>query len=173
MRFKETKDILEKLGLDALGMREQLPPVGICAKHSELQPVGTSSSLVGDDSCIVCLTKAPGYEAFCESVKNKNYDDVRSRLTPENLDLLHAALGIAGESGEIVDPIKKVILYGKPLDREAMLEEAGDVLYYMAILLNTLGSSFDEVMHMNQAKLNKRYSGGYSDKAAVERKDKA
>lgn len=84
-------------------------------------------------------------------------------LGSENLDLAHMALGISGESGEVVDIIKKVIAYGKPLDRAHLIEELGDTLFYMNGLIAMIGSSWDEVMTCNVAKLEARYGGGKFD----------
>ena len=75
------------------------------------------------------------------------------------------------EKWRAVDITKKTILYGKPLDKDKVVKEAGDILWYMAVMLDTIGSSFEEVMQANYDKLTKRYETGYSDKAAIERKD--
>lgn len=86
--------------------------------------------------------------------------------------LLHAAVGVAGEAGELLDAIKKHWIYSKPLDRENLIEECGDALFYISALLDNCGSSLPEAMHENMAKLNKRYPAGYTDQAAQERADK-
>jgi NTP pyrophosphatase (non-canonical NTP hydrolase) len=87
--------------------------------------------------------------------------------------LLHAALGIGGEAGEIVDAIKKHWVTGKPLDRENLVEEIGDVMFYMQALCNQLGITMTDAVIANMDKLNKRYPEGYSDAAAIARADKA
>lgn len=86
--------------------------------------------------------------------------------------LLHAAVGIAGEAGELLDAIKKTWIYGKPLDRENLIEECGDALFYISALLDNCGSNLQEAMYENMVKLNKRYPSGYTDQAAQERADK-
>ena len=111
------------------------------------------------------------YQSWALTIENQNFEAIKARMTDENIRLMHAALGIGGEAGELVDLIKKTILYGKVLDKDKAVKEAGDILWYMAVLLDTIGSSFDEVMQANHDKLSVRYSGGYSDKAAIERKD--
>lgn len=85
---------------------------------------------------------------------------------------LHAAVGIAGESGEILDAIKKTWIYNKPLDRENVLEECGDLLFYLQALLAHNGFTMQDARDHNIAKLAKRYPEGYTDKAAQERADK-
>ena len=82
-------------------------------------------------------------------------------------------MGISGEAGELVDAVKKHWVYGKPLDTENVLEECGDVLFYVAALLNECGFSLMDAMEYNEAKLAKRYPDGWSEQAAIERKDKA
>lgn len=78
-------------------------------------------------------------------------------LQSEKLDLAHMAMGISGEAGEVVDIIKKVIAYDKPLDRAHLIEELGDTLFYMNGLIAMIGSDWDEVMACNIAKLEARY----------------
>lgn len=86
--------------------------------------------------------------------------------------VLHAAMGISGESGELMDAIKKHVMYNKTLDVENVKEELGDICWYMALMLDAIGSDFDEVMLMNRDKLEKRYPTGFTEQAAQERKDK-
>jgi NTP pyrophosphatase (non-canonical NTP hydrolase) len=101
-----------------------------------------------------------------ESSKGLGYED------PSLMRVLHGAIGISGEAGELMDSLKKVLMYGKPLDQQHLKEECGDLLWYMAILLNEIGSDFEEVMQMNIDKLSKRYPQGFTEKDAIERKDK-
>jgi NTP pyrophosphatase (non-canonical NTP hydrolase) len=87
--------------------------------------------------------------------------------------LIHAALGIAGEAGEIVDAIKKHCIYGKPLDLANVIEELGDLRFYMEGLCNVLDLSDQEVIQGNMNKLAQRYKSlTYTDGAAIERADK-
>lgn len=87
-------------------------------------------------------------------------------------DLLHAAVGISGEAGELLDAVKKIWVYNKPADFANIKEELGDLCFYMMMICNQQGWSFDELMEENQAKLEKRYPTGYSDAAAQARADK-
>ena len=87
--------------------------------------------------------------------------------------LNHAALGVAGEAGELVDAIKKHTIYGKPLDRENAIEELGDLRFYIQAVQNVLGITESEVLQHNANKLSKRYRGlRYTDQAAINRADK-
>ncbi len=71
------------------------------------------------------------------------------------------ALGIAGEAGEVVDTIKKVLYHTHELDNDALCEEIGDLLWYMVLLCDTVGLSLEGVMQANMEKLRKRYPEGF------------
>ena len=86
--------------------------------------------------------------------------------------ILHAAVGIAGEAGEVLDAVKKTWVYGKELDRENLIEELGDILFYVQALALQLNIELPDVMEQNIKKLEKRYPDGYTDQAAIERVDK-
>jgi NTP pyrophosphatase (non-canonical NTP hydrolase) len=101
---------------------------------------------------------------------------VAALFKPDNLrdSLNHAALGVAGEAGELVDAIKKHVIYGKPLDRANVVEELGDLRFYIQAVMNTLGISEYEILQENANKLRVRYAGlSYSSEAAIARADKA
>lgn len=93
---------------------------------------------------------------------------------PAACHLLHMAVGVSGEAGELLDAVKKAVIYQKPLDRENVVEELGDLRFYMAGLMNALNISEAELLYANNAKLGKRYAAGaYSNEQAQERADKA
>lgn len=73
-------------------------------------------------------------------------------------------LGLSGEIGEVTDLLKKFLYHrnGKPLDVEKIRDELGDVLWYFAILLDTLGITFEEVMVTNAIKLEERHPNGFN-----------
>lgn len=77
--------------------------------------------------------------------------------TPEQLRTIHAALGLAGEAGEVVDLVKKHVFGLKPLDRTKLLEEIGDVLWYLALVCHAQGLDLESAMRTNIAKLRARY----------------
>lgn len=100
--------------------------------------------------------------------------DIVATLDADKAHALHMAVGIAGESGELLDAIKKHVVYNKPLDRANVVEELGDLEFYMEGLRQGLGITRGEVLAHNIAKLSKRYEAGkYSDQAAQQRADKA
>lgn len=86
--------------------------------------------------------------------------------------LMHAAIGVAGEGGELLDAVKKNWVYGKPVDRDNLLEEMGDAYFYMRKILNIYGWCHQDMINANTRKLLKRYPTGYTDEAAIARADK-
>lgn len=100
------------------------------------------------------------FDAVVLDMTPEGYEKVRERAS---MRLLHAATGIAGESGEIVDLIKKHTFGGKPLDRDKVREECGDLLWYFHLLLEDAGLTLEEVMKVNIAKLTTRYVPGMRD----------
>ena len=109
-------------------------------------------------------------------------DFVKSRMKSMDTlreDILHMTLGIAGESGELVDAVKKYWAYGKLLNVNNVIEELGDLLFYIQGMLSTVTRQADlapetleDLMITNMDKLSKRYPTGYSDEAAIARADK-
>lgn len=87
-------------------------------------------------------------------------------------ELNHAALGIAGEAGELCDSVKRALVYGRPLDRENLLEEIGDCLWYLALACRAAGFKLEDAAQANLAKLRMRYPAAYSDELAAARLDK-
>lgn len=94
------------------------------------------------------------------------------KLTPNQCELLHAAIGIAGEAGELLDAVRKHVFNGQPLDRENVIEELGDLEFYMMAAMMNVGVLRPHLQELNMAKLSKRYESGYTDQQAQERKDK-
>ena len=98
-------------------------------------------------------------------------------LTPSKANSLHMAVGISGEAGELLDAIKKAVIYNKPLDRENVIEELGDLEFYMEGLRAELGITREQTIEANIAKLltgeKARYKlGMYTDNQAIQRADK-
>lgn len=79
--------------------------------------------------------------------------------TGEDIALAYVAMGLAGEAGEIANKVKKVVRDGD-YDAEALAEELGDVLYYVARFSAELGTSLNLVARDNMEKLNSRKERG-------------
>lgn len=103
----------------------------------------------------------------------KTGEAILPSLDNSKLSVLHAAIGISGESGELLDAVKKHVMYNKPLDVPNVVEELGDLYFYMEALEQVLGLSKEDILQHNINKLSVRYpSGSYSDQQAQERADK-
>jgi NTP pyrophosphatase (non-canonical NTP hydrolase) len=77
----------------------------------------------------------------------------------ENLHV--AALGLCGESGEVADMVKKHVAQGHELDRDKLIKELGDVLWYIALASSCIGVDLDDVAEANKVKLRARYPNGF------------
>ena len=80
--------------------------------------------------------------------------------------LLTAGVGLNAEAGEFLEIVKKMVFQGKPWDeanREHLVIELGDVIWYAANACMALGISFEDVVARNVTKLEKRYPGGQFD----------
>lgn len=93
-------------------------------------------------------------------------DDAASRLKSR---LLHGAIGLCTEAGELQDALKKHLIYGKSLDVVNVLEEAQDCLWYLAVILHACGSSFEDAFERNIAKLHARFPDKFTEDKALNR----
>jgi NTP pyrophosphatase (non-canonical NTP hydrolase) len=110
------------------------------------------------------------YIANVVKTESPTTPELVARLSsPENVRLLHAAIGMCTEAGEFIDQLKKHIFYGKPLDRVNLKEELGDLLYYIGVAMDELETDFDTEQRRNIAKLQARYPSKFSEDAAVNR----
>ena len=91
-----------------------------------------------------------------------------SSIKEEDL-ILNGALGLAGESGEVADIIKKYMFQGHELDKEKLIDELGDVCWYIAILAKGLNVELDEVLLHNVEKLRRRYPEGFDAQKSINR----
>ena len=115
------------------------------------------------------------YEKFVDAVtsdSSKDFVALADRLVEldregANIErLTTAGVGLAAESGEFLEIVKKMVFQGKPWNddnREHLIIELGDVLWYVAQACMALEVSFDDVVAGNVEKLKKRYPGGEFD----------
>lgn len=77
--------------------------------------------------------------------------------------LAHYSMGLAGEVGEVLEPLKKYLYrHDRPdLDRKMVGDELGDVAWYLTALCETLGLSLAVVLESNIHKLKLRYPDGW------------
>lgn len=96
----------------------------------------------------------------------------RNPTLTQEAQLASAGLGIAGEAGEVADLVKKVLFHGHPLDeatRAKLVKETGDVLWYAALLAETLGVPLAEIASANIVKLKARYPAGFDPTRSLNR----
>ena len=100
------------------------------------------------------------YQSFIESVSSLNGKGANIHR------LLTAAVGISAEGGEFMEIVKKMLFQGKPWNddnRDHLIIELGDVMWYVMQACKALDVSLDEVIAGNVEKLKKRYPGGDFD----------
>ncbi len=110
------------------------------------------------------------YQLEAGATDERDYSAIQQRMSEEfNAKLIHYLIGVGTEAGELQDAMKKMLIYNKPLDRVNVIEEVGDVLWYLSRTLSLVGSSFEEAMERNNAKLKKRYGDKFTEYAALNR----
>ena len=95
-----------------------------------------------------------------------SYQLAAARTVNPDLDDAHrfldAAAGLAEEAGEVLAHARKHVLQGRPLDRDAVMEELGDALWCLAITATTLGVTLSGVAMRNEEKLRERHPNGFA-----------
>jgi NTP pyrophosphatase (non-canonical NTP hydrolase) len=85
--------------------------------------------------------------------------------------LTNGVMGLAGESGECVDLVKKHLFQGHELDSNRLAKELGDVAWYLAVTSYAIGYSLDDVLKTNVEKLYTRYPDGFDPKKSINREE--
>lgn len=98
--------------------------------------------------------------------------EILLQLTPAHAHLWHMSSCVCGEAGELFDAVKKTVIYNKKLDLQNVVEELGDLEFYLEGVRQALGISREETIRANIDKLTIRYGDTYSDQAAQKRVDK-
>ena len=98
--------------------------------------------------------------------------EILDTLTPMRVHVLHVISKLGSESGELMDAVGKWCSYNKEPDKANIIEELGDIEFYLEAFRGYMGITREETIQANMDKLTKRYPVAYSDKDAQERKDK-
>lgn len=109
------------------------------------------------------IEQAEAFDAYQKWVMTKVNPDAVGGLAPI------VGLGVAGESGEVADIVKKHVCQGHALDVEKLSEELGDVLWYVAVGATLAGKNLSDVMQGNVDKLESRYPGGFDAERSINR----
>ena len=121
---------------------------------------------------------------YCEHLKASYKDNLtandyqrmamRTAVDYENdYDMLrNAVYGLNGESGEVIDILKKHEFQGHEMDYGKIMDEAGDVCWYIALLASALNVPLEEIMLRNVRKLMERYPDGFDKNRSIHRLEK-
>ena len=85
--------------------------------------------------------------------------------------LIEGALGLAGESGEVADIMKKWKFQGHKLDLRDIKNELGDILWYISIMATAIGTDLETIMILNIEKREKRYPNGFDSNMSINREE--
>ena len=109
------------------------------------------------------------------SMKVNEYQKKALRTLNPELDnkdiLINGVMGLCGESGEVIDLVKKHLAQGHELDKERLAKELGDVAWYLAETAYAIGYDLEDIFKMNIEKLEKRYPEGFDSKKSINRKE--
>lgn len=98
------------------------------------------------------------YQMFCKRTENNKVST--------DMQMADYALGIAGEAGEVVDSIKKILFHGVNKDNKTR-EEMGDLMWYLASFCNVKGWKLSDILDENIAKLKARYPDGFVEGGGI------
>jgi len=105
------------------------------------------------------------YVNFTDSVANHDIGERTLKILP----LLHGVLGLGTEVGELMDIVKKYMVYNVPIDEFKIKDEGGDIIHYFTYILKWMKASLRECIEMNEAKCRERFPDGYSHEARANR----
>lgn len=101
------------------------------------------------------------------------YQELAMRTLNPEIDkkelILNAAMGLCGESGEVIDLVKKHIFQGHDLDDEKLIKELGDVAWYLAEAATALNVNLSEILEKNIKKLENRFPDGFNSNRSINR----
>ena len=135
--------------------------------RSKFNCIGYQDNVLKDMDARI-LAEAEENPAFQDYVKKTRRTDLSD--DEYNADMskyedyiapLHYCLGIMTEAGEIASLVKKEVFYEKQIASDKLKLEIGDLLWYVARLLDLSDLTFEECMEANIAKLEKRYPSGF------------
>ncbi len=101
------------------------------------------------------------YQKLAMVTANKNLSDKEM--------LINGVMGLCGEAGESIDIVKKHLFHGHELSRDKLIEELGDVAWYLAETCTALNIDLENVLSQNIEKLKKRYPEGFDSDRSIHR----
>ncbi len=103
------------------------------------------------------------YQNLAMKTLNKN-------LKKEDV-LINGVMGLCGESGEVIDIVKKHLHQGHQLNKEDIIKELGDVAWYLAEVAYAIDVDLETVLIKNIEKLKKRFPNGFEVAKSINRED--
>ena len=104
------------------------------------------------------------------------YQELAQRTANRTLNakekLFNGVMGLCGESGECIDLLKKARFQGHIVTTDKLIEELGDVAWYLAEAASALEMDLEEVLQRNVEKLRARYPEGFSAEKSINRQEK-
>lgn len=118
----------------------------------------------------------PGVMATVIDANYVNYYQKEAMATAvqgmdESNMLIEAAMGLAGESGEVIDIVKKMCFQGHELDKEHLILELGDVMWYLAEAATAIGVDLSYILRKNLEKITNRYPDGFNPSDSINREE--
>ena len=106
-------------------------------------------------------------------MKIEEYQRQSKRTLPTNFSdvelIKNMCFGLGGETGEVLDIFKKYFYQGHSLDKNMIIDELGDIMFYIVNLCTLLDISIINVLEHNIEKLNKRYPRGFETERSINR----
>jgi NTP pyrophosphatase (non-canonical NTP hydrolase) len=119
---------------------------------------GKTAKVQNLDDYQTSALKYDTYPAYREGLMKYSKDGIM--VATEN-GLLEKVLGLPGEAGEAADKFKKILRDKNGMisavDRDEIVKELGDVLWYVAMIAEYLEVPLSKVANMNLEKLESRY----------------
>lgn len=103
------------------------------------------------------------YQNLAMKTLNKN-------LKKEDV-LINGVMGLCGESGEVIDIVKKHLHQGHQLNKEDIIKELGDLAWYLAEVAYAIDVDLETVLIKNIEKLKKRFPNGFEVAKSINREE--
>lgn len=120
------------------------------------------------DGCKKSLFYGRDLSDRLEDLKQQSFDGDGFAYTVDP-DYVHAILGIDTEAAELQEQLFTALVYGTEINRAKLIDEAGDLLWYLAHLFRKLGVTFEEVADLNLEKLRRRFPVKFEAELALNR----
>ncbi len=98
-------------------------------------------------------------------------EKTRNKFCSEEDEMKNYCLGMSSEVGELIGAIKHHLFHNWELDKPNIVEEMGDIIWYITALARTLNIDLNEILDYNLIKLRERYPDGFDPQKSIDRKE--